>query len=84
MNCKPGDMAIVVSGFPRKNIGKIVVVTTVSIVFSNNIWRYEGVLTNEFGLRILGVADECLRPLRDTDGQDETLTWRDVPTGVAA
>lgn len=30
--------------------------------------------------------DSKLRPIRPQadDGQDETLTWRDVPTGVAA
>ena len=32
-----------------------------------------------------GIApDNCLRPIRDNDGADETLTWRDVPTGVTA
>jgi hypothetical protein len=25
------------------------------------------------------VPDVFLKPLRDSDGQDETLTWKDVP-----
>ena len=30
------------------------------------------------------VQDAYLRPLRDNPGQDETLTWRDVPTKETA
>lgn len=28
--------------------------------------------------------DECLRPIRDQPGADETLSWKDVPQEVAA
>ncbi len=89
LTCKPGDMAIVVRGEPEINLGRVVRVLELSqnpidIFFGYALWTYEGELSMGDGTRAEAVADNCLRPLRDTDGQDETLTWRDVPTGVPA
>ena len=86
MNCKPNELAIVVSGSPAHNIGKIVRVTCLHPYAPSGCvcWMFEGNLLNKFGDTLWGVADDCLRPLRDNPGQDETLTWRDVPTGVPA
>lgn len=80
MNCKPGDLAVVVSGEPAHNIGKMVQVKTLHR-WVPGIWLFEGNLTNEIGLPLLGVADNCLRPIRDpgTDAVDETLVWKKVP-----
>jgi len=83
MNCKPGDLAIVVKGDPIVNIGKIIQVT--KLLFPENsffgaIWDYEGNLHEACD----GVGDSCLLPIRDQPGQDETLTWAPVPHKVTA
>jgi hypothetical protein len=38
---------------------------------------------NDLGDEIL-FNDSCLRPIRPSEGQDETLSWKDVPQGEYA
>lgn len=81
MNCKPGELAVVVRGGPPINIGRVILVTEPSPFFID-AWLYEGDLISLWAIRAEAVADDCLRPLRDSDGQDETLSWVPVPAGV--
>ena len=88
MNCKPGDLAIVVH-FPAPFVnGKIVrcvrLAEPCQCEFCNSqpAWFIEEPL--EFlvigrTLRVEGFFDEYLRPIRDQEGQDETLSWAKVP-----
>jgi hypothetical protein len=76
MNCRPGDLAVVVAGSPAANVGKVIRVVELD---DGLHWTYEGRLLGHFGTPAKVVADDCLRPLRDSDGQDETLSWKEVP-----
>ena len=84
MNCKQGDLAIVVFSICG-NEGKIVR----CLQRYDGPWREghnkPGWLTDTLIKRQDGTAhhaalDKYLRPIRDQDGQDETLTWLDVPS----
>lgn len=110
MNCKPGDMAIVIKTsegrakdvtYDGKAVDRIidldirgVIVECVS-VYADPVdglpnWnivkrrvKWKGTLPD--GRQITGegkvytVPDCCLRPLRDDEGEDETLTWAGLP-----
>jgi len=88
LNCKPGDMAIVVRGQPDINHGRVVRVVArqpenlFSHLFKINFWLYEGELIGRDGTRSEAVDDACLRPLRD-DFEPESVDT-DVPAGVLA
>lgn len=83
LNCKPGDLAVVVSGYPESNIGKVITVTRIatltSAVLGFPCWEYEGHLDSTIGGRSGLVHDACLRPIRPGDGADETLDWAGLP-----
>jgi hypothetical protein len=97
MNCKPGDMAVVVN--TRHNhelLGRVVDVvgpTCIGELFVARIFGQE-VLQMDRGRFLSWVVkngDDCwlhsdhsLRPLRDNDGEDETLTWAGKPHEVTA
>ncbi len=91
MNCKPGDLAIVTKtmGVPTavKILGmsfKLVQILDNDPIFGPR-WSIEGDhyvpsgCGNESGQRINAVADCILTPIRDNDGEDETLTWAGKP-----
>ena len=109
MNCKPGDLAVVVrSNFG--NCGKLVRVIGPSPLNGKPLgtkaeiaggkfqvksypsafsWVIEALgqpLVKESGksYQICPAGDHHLRPIRDQDGQDETLTWAGKPEGVSA
>lgn len=72
MNCKPGDLAVIVSGRPVANIGKVVQVISFKFeLMGCHIWKVEG------SIESVGVADDCLRPLRNPgdDAVDESKAW---------
>lgn len=95
LNCKVGDLCIVVKDSLGKDLGKIVEVVS----FGDN-WSDEGddrfhwrcsTLGQRFtctyplgdttdGQELVDIPDACLRPIRDTDGEDETLSWLPSPT----
>ena len=93
MNCKPGDLAVIVRARVSANLGRIIRVTSFD-PYSRFVdrpgvsggWRYEGaeLISSEFGLRCLRVPDDVLRPIRDTDGDDESFSWAGKPQGVTA
>lgn len=96
MNCKPGDLAVVIKG-PR-SAGRIVKVLRAyrrdEIVHSKcgNLraivdlqigpaWHIEGHVFVMVGGKVYEIQvgyDSCLKPLRDNDGEDETLQWKEL------
>ena len=99
MNCKPGDLAIVVkANRVPENVGRIVkVVRLVSrgeVLFSSGCvngtagWLVEGRVRSFLGFNgNEGVfPDNCLRPIRDPgdDAQDEMLVLLGKPEQVTA
>lgn len=96
MNCKQGDLAIVMSSIvPNSpNIGKIVrclefIPANTTIRIPGRVTACDGWLTDVplVQFNMLGIAhgqdnfaaDKFLRPIRDNDGEDETLTWAGKP-----
>lgn len=99
MNCKPGDLAVLVDSDFEENIGGLVLVICVAdpqkFVPSpdpvNELeWECE-LLTQQMGWDDAenyswskpgdrqAIYDRYLRPIRDNDGEDETLTWAGKP-----
>ena len=82
MNCKPGDLAIIVDGgsYPEV-IGKIIKCESLDepSMLHGPMWFTDGSIFSRKG-KITAIADKCLKPLRDNPGQDETLNWLPVPT----
>lgn len=83
MNCKPGDLAVFVSCVHLENIGGICRVVD-SYRCDAGEWRIESLSTlrTSGGIRPAGSVtwadDSDLRPLRDSDGVDETLREREA------
>lgn len=89
MNCKPGDLAVVIKSVTGANLGRIVrcveLLPAARVEFPDGIhvmpaWR--------LGERVQGwradprgalAPDTWLRPICDNDGADETLTWVGLP-----
>lgn len=83
MNCKPGDLARVKSGYPEVNVGRIIRVLQAFNFFGGALWRYEGHLETDFGTRCTAVSDDCLMPIDNPgdDAVDESAAWLPpVPT----
>jgi hypothetical protein len=88
MNCKPGDLAVVLRSICG-NEGKIVrcvrFVGTKPIQFPEgtrlvgNLWEIDPPLPGFDGLLALYATDGDLKPIRDNDGEDETLSWKEKP-----
>lgn len=86
MNCKPGDLAVIVRSADGAAVGRIVEVLMGDGSHSEfgHIWRVKsrgkGVVTIHGTLAVFfHMPDAWLRPIRDDGGQDETLVWKDVP-----
>lgn len=95
MNCKPGDLAIIIRAkFTPELVGHIVRVirpwTKYDPFDSRFAWECEypdgkmikqawGFPINFTFERTRPLADDVLRPIRDNDGEDETLTWVGKP-----
>lgn len=95
MNCKPGDLAVIVPPYQDKEmLGLVVTVVRrvppaariqakngdVSMGGAGIGWRCEGHAPS----LPCGIADECLRPLRNPgdDAVDESLLWLPSPGKV--
>ena len=95
MRCIPGDLAVVINDheYPNNNGALLRVVQNAKSVFPNTHfdWLCEPLSTFRFqetispgmlrrGMSCVVVYRDCeLRPLRDGDGQDETLSWLTKP-----
>ena len=86
MNCRPGDIAVVVStlGFrflESRTLGHIVKVVRPAAPRHpfGAMWEVEH-------RNIKAAADACLRPIRDPgdDARDESFSWRPAPEKVIA
>lgn len=80
MNCKPGDLAFIVNSLEGKSIGKIVrCINMVGLVDWDGVFKDYGWETDteleRYGPPSTLVPDSWMRPIRDNDGQDESLTW---------
>ena len=81
MNCKQGDLAIVIRS-AAGNEGKII--RCVRMVMEDGGWGYGPRWVTDppvrgTGLPVQAVLDSCLRPIRGTEGQDEMLRIAGVP-----
>lgn len=84
LNCRPGDLAVVVKTLNGEQVGRVVrCVTVVGDVFFTSGLRATAWVTNPPLIGTTGMATVCpdpwLRPIRDQPGEDETLTWAPVP-----
>jgi hypothetical protein len=91
MNCKPGDLARIVSSPEMVLLGyadKIIKVIEFSgqTMAGDSAWTYEPPLLRcpcGCGLMVYGFADHLLRPIRGTEGDDETLAWAGKPDEIS-
>jgi hypothetical protein len=95
MNCRPGDLAVVVRACNAENLGGLVRVVGPGMLFD---WHIDPLFDLRHvvdphtragirpgGGRLYVEADDVqLRPIRDQDGEDETLTWAGKPQQVPA
>lgn len=91
MNCKAGDLAIVVRVHQDRfnwAIGKIVRCKSANRINDLDGWTLEDPISQSPDSKYTWrwVADRCLKPIRDPgdDAKDETLSWRNVPQKVEA
>lgn len=92
MNCRPGDLAVVVESMAG-NEGRIVTclrLATAAEVDAANLapdrapyWHIDTEILTVWGSARLA-ADMQLRPIRDQDGEDEILQLVGKPEGVTA
>ena len=82
MNCKQGDMAVVALIWREEDtwmLGRIVRCEQFKpTIYGEPAWLTDPLIGPD-GKRWTLARDECLRPIRDQDGDDETLAWKDVP-----
>ena len=88
MNCKPGDLAMLVRALPQfpEQVGRIFVVTVMDPLAPEPAWFYEGAMIRRqegrHRMSWASLPDCWLRPIRDSgdDAVDETL--RGLPQEV--
>lgn len=85
MNCKPGDLAVVVRCTNPAWVGHVLRVVRLYPIAGTPHWVCEpDTYVHPVSGRLMAWADCQLRPLRDSDGADETLTWAPKPETVEA
>lgn len=97
MNCKPGDLAVmVISTFLGGSLCNVLRPTQigdrdslgcVDLGLDGPGWHVELLAPRWFGGQFyckFMFYDRYLRPIRDQDGDDETLTWAGKPEKVGA
>ncbi len=77
LNCRPGDLAVIVKS-RAGNEGKVV--TCLRLIPGGPEWIEPGPrweidrdVDSVMGYLVRSIADVCLRPLRDDEGEDEML-----------
>lgn len=88
MNCKPGDLAVVVKTHCEAMdlLGKVILVGAAEPAMALPHWRAVPPVIDPKDGKEWVFADMQLRPIRDQDGEDETLQWAGLPhkQGVSA
>ena len=84
MNCKQGDLAVIVRS-AAGNEGKIV--RCVRMVIEGGTWGYGPRWVTDPSVRgtampVQSVLDACMRPIRYSDGEDEMLLLVGLPVGT--
>lgn len=82
MNCKPGDLAVIVKSSAGNEGAIVKIVEFVGKVQGwggYDRWRIDRKLKGDRGNLTDTARDWNLRPIRDNDGEDETLQWAPVP-----
>lgn len=85
MNCKPGDLAYIVGCRNAPELNGLVVHVVRRV--SDEAWLCAGhaIERNAASWGVpCHIFDRNLRPIRDNDGPDETLTWAGKPEQVPA
>jgi hypothetical protein len=88
MNCKPGDLAVLVRSMSG-NEGRIVrcvrYLGVIPYVVGPDAasWEIDPPIPSLQGGTTDTAPDDWLRPIRDNDGDDETLQWAGKPEEVA-
>lgn len=85
MNCKPGDLAVVIKTEDTEKAGTVDKVVRVQSHFriqGVDYWKLAQAVKGRGSLMFEGLADHILRPIRDPgdDAVDETLQWLPAPT----
>lgn len=94
MNCKQGDLAIIINGTERRYAGKVV---KCLVLLKNNEWIFpDGRSVYADGWKIDvklegwdesltdNILDSWLKPIRDQDGEDEMLRIAGKPERMTA
>ncbi len=94
LNCKPGDLAVIVRSVAG-NEGKIARCLRLHTSGTEDLdgkhirnanggprWVVEGDIRSIEGFRLFTVPDAYLRPIRDSDGEDEILRLVGRPVGT--
>lgn len=87
MNCKQGDLAMVVRSWAR-NEGKIVTCIRLTPYQEHDlrdfgyVWQVDAMLRDADGNESRFIHDDQLRPLRNDPGQDETIAWAGLPEEI--
>lgn len=98
MNCKPGDLAVIVRDEePAVDIGKMVKVSASSFIDDDGCFcwvcdslsgplRFWSGVRFEYAADAIEIPDAWLKPIRDpgNDAQDETLLWAGLPVKEVA
>lgn len=91
MNCKPGDLAVIVRSVVRPEaVGAVVrCVAFMPAPDGRAAWLIDrslgGPIVTEMGLHQGDWwVDANMRPIRDNDGEDETLSWAGKPQHIEA
>lgn len=80
MRCRVGDLVVIVSGLPKwiGCLGRVVGPPHFS-AGPRADWSVDVFNRPEPRYGTWAARDEQLRPIRPSEGTDETLTWLDVP-----
>ena len=85
LNCKPGDLARIISHPETEQSGSVDRIIKVTSVDGDSFWSYQGPpLMCSCGCHRTMDAfhDDLLRPIRGQEGDDETLAWAGKPAQI--
>lgn len=88
LNCKPGELCVIIGGSIPSLLGKIVKTVRLDPDFPQPdylpSWELEEKIFDPMDGLQVSPCDRVMRPLRPRTGNDETLTWAGKPEQVTA